>query len=126
MNSEIGLKLLQHTTIIEIQKKLSLTFYSESRLHIQVCQHWRQGQRHAGPDRMAVCLHHRHDLCGFQRDPVEGQRQGSQAAGLTQEGGLTGWLRAGNTGPGDSFCGGRQRGGRHRQRFAGLVPGVVG
>lgn len=107
-------------------KKLSLTFYSESWLHIQVRQHGWQRQGHTGPDWMAFGLHHHDDLCGLKRDPVEGQRQGSEAAGFTQEGCPTVWVCAGNTRPGCSFWRGRQRRGGHRQRSARLVPHVVG
>lgn len=57
---------------------------------------------------------------------MEGQWQDSQAAGFTLEGRLTVWVCAGNTGSGDGFGGGRQRGGGRGQWFARLVPRVVG
>lgn len=120
MNNGVRLKLLlMHNNNNMNTKNFSLTFYSESWLHTQVCQHGWQGQCHTRPEWMGFCLHHHNDLCGLKRDPVEGQRQGSEAAGFTQEGCLTVWVCAGSTGPGDSFCGGRQR-------FARLVPHVVG
>lgn len=129
MNNGASLKLLltrNNNNNNMNPKNLSLTFYPESWLHIQVCQHGRQGQCHAGPDWMGFCLHHHNDLCSLQSDPVEGQRQGSKAAGFTQEGCLTVWVCVRNAGPEDSFCGGRQWGGGHRRRLARLVPHVVG
>lgn len=103
-------------------KNLWLTFYSESWLHNQVCLHGWQWQRHAGPDWMGFCLHHHHNLCGLERDLVEGQWQGSEAAGCAQGGGLTVWVCAGKTGPGKTSCGGRQRAGGHRWWFASGIP----
>lgn len=56
---------------------------------------------------------------------MEGQWQGSEAAGFIQGGGLTVGIRAAETGPGESLCGGGQWGGGHRRRLAGAFLCVV-
>lgn len=74
---------------------------------------------------MRFCLHDHHNLGCLERDLVEGQSQGFDAASFTYSRGLKVWVWVGNTGPGKSLGGGGVWGGGRRWWSTGGIPRVV-
>lgn len=104
---------------------LSLTFNPGAQLHVQTSCHGWHRYGHTGPHWMSLCLHDYYNLGSVERNLMEHQCQGPDAAGFTQSWGLMVgvWIR--ERGPGQCLHRGGMRCGGSRQWFTGCIPHVI-